>query len=489
VKTLEEIPMLAGARPVLGHLGALRRQRLEFVTSWATDVERIARFSSPVAPGFIVNHPEVLSELLVEKARAFEKSLMTRFSLGPLAGEGLFTSRYDLWKKQRKLMAPLFQPAQLRRYANDMIACTERGIAEWRDGETRELLRETTRMTMSIAGKTLFDADTFSEADSLGAALTASFDWAADNAPSPLAVGHLALRQLLIKAGKPELGAKFERPVFLFGERGRKLKEAIALLDDRVQRMIDERRAHAMQTDTQRDLLSKLLAARDQDDGSTMTDKQVRDEVLTLFTAGHETTATALAWSIYCLCRHPAIYEAMQREVDALPGEPTIEDLPRLDLTLRVFKETLRLYPPAFLLARQAHEAVSLDDVMIPVGAIVLFAPYALHRKADLWPDPERFDPDRFLARAESARHRLSWLPFGAGPRVCIGNHFAMMEAQLVLAKLLRSAEFELVGEEAPLPLATLRPKYGMRVRIRLRRPRENAKAPSPPLDRTSAGA
>ena len=217
------------------------------------------------------------------------------------------------------------------------------------------------------------------------------------------------------------------------------------------------------------DLLSRLLAARD-DEGGRMSDKQVRDEVLTLFVAGHETTATALAWSIHCLCNHPEIAEAVQREADALPGPPTFADLPRLPLALRVFKEALRLYPPVYFFGRQAIEPVTVDGVSLPRDTVVLIAPHALHRRPELYPDPERFDPDRFLPEREAARPKLAWLPFGAGPRVCIGNHFAMMEGQLVLAELLRHARFEAIGVDTPDPGATLRPSSGMKMRVRLRR-------------------
>jgi cytochrome P450 len=493
MRLLRDVPMLPGAAPVVGHLREMRRDRIGFVSRLAHHVDRMARIASPLADAIVVNHPEVLQELLVEKARVFEKSHITRFSLAPLGGEGLFTSRYSLWKRQRKLMAPLFQPSQIHAYASAMVECAARGMAGWRDGEELELLRETTRITMSIAGKTLFDTDTFGEADAIGAALTTALDWVADSAPSPIAIAHLAVRKALVNGGRllladerktfsdaagdhalVELGERFERPIFLPGEGGRELRAAIALLDRRVQRMIDERRAAPGRTD---DLLSHLLAARDEDDGGAMSDKQVRDEILTLFIAGHETTSTALAWTVHCLARHPAVYDAVEREVDALEGEPTFADLPRLGLTLRAFKEALRLYPPVYLIGRQANEASSLDGVSLPYDTIAILSAYALHRRPDLWPDPERFDPDRFLPEREAKRHRLAWLPFGAGPRVCIGNQFAMMEGQLVLAKLLRHARFTPTLDEVPLASATLRPAHGMPVRVRLRAARRTERA------------
>jgi cytochrome P450 len=201
-----------------------------------------------------------------------------------------------------------------------------------------------------------------------------------------------------------------------------------------------------------------------------MSDRQVRDEILTLFVAGHETTATGLAWTIYSLCKNPAVYEAVQREVDALDHDPTTKDLGRLELCARVFKEALRLYPPVYVVGRDAQEAVTLGGYEIPPYSQVAYSAWAIHRSPHVWSDPLRFDPSRFTPEREAKRHRYAWVPFGAGPRICIGNHFAIMEAQLALAFMLRRASFELLGEEEPDPsAATLRPRHGVRARVRLR--------------------
>ncbi len=470
---LDSIPQLSGAVPVLGHLAEMQH-RMRFVKHLGREVDRVMRVRSiGRMPLVAVNHPDTIQELLVERHRVFEKSHMIRFALYPLVGEGLFTSRGDLWKRQRRLMAPLFHPGKLSAFGDDMVACADRTISSWADGEERVLLRETTRITMSVAGKTLFQADTFGEADDIGEALTTALDFTADNAPSVLSVSHLLLHRFLhgiarrIDAPAVEaLATRLERPLFVPGAEGRRLRKAIAFLDDTVQRMIDSRRASGV---SRGDLLSRLLEVRDEDDGERMSDKQVRDEVLTLFVAGHETTATALAWSLYLLGRHPDIYAAAQAEADALGHTPSAADLPRLPLLLRIFKEALRLYPPVYFDGRQASADTSLDGVECPEGTVVLFAPYILHRRADLWPDPDRFDPDRFLPDAEARRSRYAWLPFGAGPRICIGMGFALMEGQLILARMLQRARFTLLGDEVPEPSATLRPKHGVPVRIALR--------------------
>lgn len=505
MQTFDDLPLIPGAEPFLGHMRIMRRDRVAFVAEINRHVDRMSRFGSPGTKALIVNHPEVIQEYLVEKAKIFEKSFITRFSLGPLGGEGLFTSRYnESWKKQRRLMAPLFQPAQVRTYATAMVDCATKGLAHWQDGQDIELLRETTRITMAVAGKTLFDVDTLGESDAIGEALQVALDWMAMNAPSPLSVTHMLLRKALRGAGRrvfggrdtddsasgepppserdpnrakarerereavkdflTKLGERFEQPVFVVGEHGRKLRKAIALLDEQVQRMIESHRKNPHSND----VMSRLLSARDED-GEAMSDRQVRDEVLTLFVAGHETTATALAWTVHCLVKNPDVYRDVQREVDALAGDPTYEDLPKLGLTLRVFKESMRLYPPVYLIARQCTVPTTLDGVSLARDTLALTSTYSLHRRADLWPDPERFDPDRFLPKAEAKRHRLAWLPFGAGPRVCIGNGFALMEGQLLLAKMLRHASFEPTLDEVPLGSATLRPAHNMPMRIRLR--------------------
>lgn len=474
---ISAMPVLSGARRLMGHTQSLREDRMGFVRRIERDGLPLARLTVPIGEACVVADPAALQEILVDKARSFEKADMTRWTLYPIAGEGLFTSRGDLWRRQRKLMAPLFVPAQLKRYADDMVACTERDMASWKDGAIVQVARETTRITMSIAGKTLFDADTFGEADAIGAALTVALEWTSSHAGSPLSIAHIltgrAVRQLA--AGRKgvlgrlltDAGQRLEGPVLVPGREGRELRAAVAVLDGRVQRMIDDRRSSA---GTRDDLLSKLLAARDDDDGgATMSDKQVRDEVLTLFVAGHETTANGLAWVLDLLARHPEWAARVEEEVDAVGPRPTLADLPRLALTGRVFKEALRLYPPVYAFSRQATEPVVIAGYAMPSETVILVCTWALHRRPDLWPDPSLFDPDRFLPENEAGRHRLAWLPFGAGPRICIGHHFAMMEGQLVLATLLARARFEALGPVEPDPHATLRPAGSMPMRVRLR--------------------
>ena len=465
---------------------AFRDDRLSVLRAMIEEREPVGRIGAMAGTVVLVSAPDQVHEVLVEKARCFEKSPVLRMALYPLAGLGLFTSEGELWKRQRKLMSPIFQIAQIKRFAAQMSECAERAAATWRDGETLDIAHETTRIAMAVAGKTLFDIDTFDETDEIGEALTVALHWTGEQATSvPMLLQARLRTRLMLLADRvpPPLRDRLSRltermldPVLLPGERTRRVKRALGVLERRVARMIADRRGSAGARD---DLLSLLLAARDEDDGATMSDRQVRDEVLTLFVAGHETTATALAWAIMLLCQNPAQYARARDEALACPGVPGHDDLPRLAFNLRVFKESLRLYPPVFLFGRQAITEVEVGGYLLPKGTICIFSPYAMHRRPDLWPDPARFDPDRFTPEAEAARPRSSYYPFSLGPRTCIGNHFALMEGPLVLATLLRRADFELVDPRGaePDPQATLRPAGGIRVRVKLRAPREAAAA------------
>ena len=475
---LDAMPLAPGGEGLLGHNRDFRNDRLGILRSISESLHPVLRLRLPF-PGIravAVNDPDVAQEVLVEKAKSFDKSDMLRFCLWNLAGEGLFTSNGELWRRQRKLLAPLFTPRALEAYAGDMVQCAERTVSGWADGQTLLLAHETTRLTMGVAGKTLFDADTFSEADEIGSALTVALGWTGWIMARPYAVAHVISRRALLRAAarmqsgtRARLEAAARRlqgPVALFGGRGRGLARAIAFLDDHVQKMIDERRRSA--GCERSDLLTRLLEAKDEN-GARMSDRQVRDEVLTLFVAGHETTATGLAWTLYYACRDPDLYAAIEQEADAVGDAPSVLDLPRLGLCLRAFKEALRLQPPVYVFGRDSREPVTIAGYELPVPTNVMLSPWALHHSARLWRDPERFDPARFLPEREAAQHRYAYLPFGAGPRVCLGNHFAYMEAQLALAVLLRRYRFELLGEDEPEPSATLRPKHGVRVRVRRR--------------------
>lgn len=479
--SLDHIPLLPGAHRRLGHAPEFRDARFSLLERMQAQSSPVLRLRFPAREVVLLNSPRAVYEVLVAKARSFEKSPLARAALYPLAGEGLFTSEGALWRRQRRLMAPLFHRAQIDAFAPLITQCAERTCARWRDGDVLDVAAETTHIAMAVAGRTLFGIDTSDDTNRIGDALTIALDWASRGSSRSLALAlQVELRLALLRdsqgsrlfqRARARLAAELEAPILWPTRRNRELARAIALLDAQVRRMIDQRRASE---DRAPDLLTHLLQAQDEDDGTTMTDKQVRDEILTLFVAGHETTANGLAWAIYLLARDRELYARARAAVDALGGaRPTLADIPRLGFLDRVFREALRLYPPVYLFARMASEDVVIDGHPLPARSIVLLSPYSIQRRADLWPEPARFDPDRFSPELEAARPRGAWFPFGDGPRICIGAYFALLEAPLVLATLLQRADFELTRDAEILPetTATLRPAGGIPVRLKLREP------------------
>ncbi len=473
MRVLRSIPELGSLRE---QLRVARNDRLGGLGQIGADQRDLVRFSSLFGNVVLVNTPDLAHTVLVRNAKHFEKSAVLRGALYPLAGEGLFTSEGELWRAQRKLMAPLFQPDAIAGYAGAMIDGASRVVDTWSDGATIDMARETTRIAMSVAGKTLFDIDTFEDADALGDALTTVLEWvgtATGSAPmviqarASVMLGRIADRSPRFETRLRQLSRRAMIPIRFPGARTRALEAALDFLERRVRRMIAERRADP---GDRADLLSRLLAARDADSGTAMSDKQVRDEVLTLFVAGHETTANALAWSLMLLCQNPDWHARARAEARAI-ATPSAADPAALPILTRVFKEALRLYPPVYIFGRVASRETEIDGYAIPKGSVVLVSPFALHRRPDLWPEPERFDPDRFLPEAEAARARTAYLPLGAGPRVCIGSTFALTEGPLVLATVLGRADVALANPRGaePEPVATIRPKNGLPMRVELR--------------------
>ncbi len=476
----DSIPLAPGAN-WLGHAHRLKGDRLTFLRELGQvgPLVQTRFFNRPV---LFVGAPEVAHELLVEKAASFEKSPGIRLLLRDLAGEGLFTSEGDLWKRQRRLMSPLFHPSQLATYTGTMNTEARRALQRFVSGSQIDLLRESTRITMSVVGATLFGADTFNEAEEIGEALTTLLSWVDAQSASPMMTLQIVLIEAVEQLRARTRGrlselftaaeSRLREPFLLRGRHTPERQRAMRILDDRIHAMIRERRDHVT---TRKDLLTRLLLARDGEGGSTaqgMTDKQLRDEVNTLFVAGHETTATTLAWCFYLLARSPEARARVQAEADAFgPQGPAQPEPQRLEYTTRVFKEALRLYPPVIILARRALEPVTLGGIALPARTLVMVSPYTIHFQPATWPDPDRFDPDRFLPAQEAARPKSAWLPFGLGPRVCIGNHFALLEGPIVLATLLRRARFDIDPSRRIEPdlFATLRPRGGVPATVHLR--------------------
>jgi len=389
------------------------------------------------------NSSETVGALLVQHGDDVRKGKSLRLYLRPVIGDGLLGSDPAVHRQQRKIVAPAFRPGRVAGYADVMVRRASEAQRSWRDGTTVDVARAMTRLTLGIIGELLFSADLLDQADALSTSLLIALRYASSQLATPL---HISLT--------------WPTPGHI------RVRRAIDRLDKTIYRMIAERRAN--DTDMG-DLLSMLLLARAEDDSSQLSDAQVRDEAMTLFTAGHETVAAGLAWTWMLLMRHPDVYERLRVEVDReLDGRlPTAADLPRLPYTLQVFKESLRLYPPAYILSRQAIRDVDLAGYAVPAGKVVIVCPYTLHRRADYFPDPERFDPERFSPEAERRLPRHAYLPFGAGSRVCLGNHFALMEGHLLLATIAQSVTFVPLGQRVePEPGMNLRPKNRVMARV-----------------------
>ncbi len=384
-KTLPQIASL----PLVGNLLDLNKDPLAFLRRVARTGDACGLRFGPF-PHILFNHPQHAHSILLEHAQDFDKGAALHALLRVAIGDGLFSSEGAFHQRQRRLIAPPFQPRHIVQYAGLMGALSDQFQRSWPEEAT---------------------------------------------------------------------------------PRNRRARQAIQAGRACLQRLIAERRQPLV---ARQDVLSLLLQARDAE-GQAMTDEQVIAECLTLFVAGYETTATALTWTWYLLCQHPEAYEQMQEEVDTiLQGRtPTYDDLAQLPYCLQVFKEALRLYPPAHILSRRAVRAVEIDGYPVPQGWSVLVVPYLLHRREDFFPDPEHFDPTRFSPQREQQLPRYAYLPFGAGPRICIGLHFAMMEGHLLLASLAQRSRFSLLPgqriEPDPLHNLILRPSGPVHV-LRTRR-------------------
>jgi cytochrome P450 len=428
------------------HLIAMRRDPLAFLTRLAAWGDVVGVELGPMRV-HLVSRPDLVRDVLVTHHRAFHKGIGLQRAKR-LLGEGLLTSEGELHRRQRRLVQPAFHHQRIAAYAAAMVDHAGRTSARWEalaaagGGRVRvDAHAEMMRLTLAIVGRTLFDRDVGDRADAIGRALEAS----------------LSLFQRLGTMPFAELLERLPLPGNL------RFRAARRELDDLVYGMIRERRASP---GDRGDLLSMLLLAADDESGAPMSDVLLRDEVMTLVLAGHETTANALTWCWLLLARHPDAEARLQRELEGALGEreATAADLPALPYARAIVSESLRLFPPAWVIGRRAREDVELDGYLIPAGSIVLVSPWVMHRDVRWYAEPERFDPGRWLEGAEAARPRFAFFPFGGGPRICVGEQFAWTEATLVLATLARRWRLRL-APEAPVelrPSITLRPAAGL---------------------------
>ena len=431
-------------------LGPLNNNPLEYFTKVAREYGDVAGLRVLNFKTVFINHPSLIEEVLVTNARKYSKGRVLRANRH-VFGEGLLTSEGDFWLRQRRLAQPAFHRARVASYAATMVDYTERMVQGWRGGEERDAHQEMMRLTLEIVAKTLFDADVEGDAQEVGKSL-----------------------ELLL-----EIGANFRRTIFvphwLPTPTNLRVRREVKQIEKILYRIIAERRASGRDAG---DLLSMLLSAQDED-GSRMTDRQLRDETITLFLAGHETTASTLSWTWWLLARHPAVEAKLHAELDAVLGDraPTLDDLPKLRYTGHLITESLRLYPAAWGMARLVVEDHEIAGYAVTKGMGVAMAQWVVHRDPRWYDAPEEFRPERWEDDLLKRLPRFAYFPFGGGPRQCIGNAFALMEAALILATIARKFRFLLVANHPVVPLAsiTLRPRHGVRVTLESRQPKETA--------------
>jgi cytochrome P450 len=429
-------------RPFLGALIRPGRDPLALFTSFARTYGDITHFRMAGEQVYFLNHPQYIRDVLVTYQKNFTKSRGLERAKRFL-GEGLLTSEGATHLRQRRLLQPAFHRERISTYGGVMVEHAERMRRRWTPGATFDVAREMMRVTLSIVGKTLFDSDVESKADEVGVAMAevmATFWFTL-----------LPFQGLIERLPLPVL------------RRGRASRER---LDRLIYAMIAERRAGG---GDRGDLLSMLLAAQDHEGGTGgLSDLQVRDEALTLLLAGHETTANALTWTWYLVSQHPDVERRLHEELDGvLEGRlPTVADLPRLPYVERLVTESMRLYPPAWIIGRRAIEPYEVAGYVLPRRAMLFMSPYVMQRDERFFSHPERFDPDRWTAGMRAALPKFAYFPFGGGTRQCIGEQFAMMELVLVTATVAQQWTLRLVSGHpvATQPLITLRAKHGMKM-------------------------
>lgn len=419
---------------------AFRRDPLAFLSAMHARYGDVVHWRIGPRRMYLFAHPEAVRDVLVTNHRNFIKSLALQRAR-VLLGHGLLTSEGEFHLRQRRLAQPAFHRERIAEYGDTMVRLAARTAESWQAGASMDVAREMNRLTLAIAGETMFGASVEGEADHIASALTDA----------------LGLFSRLTNPFAPLLD-RLPVPGTL------RMRRARERLDATILRAVAARRAGG---EERADLLGLLLAARDTEgDGGAMTDAQLRDELLTIFLAGHETTANALSWTWHLLSRHPDAEARLHDEVDTvLAGRlPTAADLPRLPWTRAVLAESMRVFPPAWAIGRQPLEDFTREGFRIRAGSVVFLAPWVTHRDPRWWSDPTAFRPERWTPEAEAALPRMAYFPFGGGPRKCIGEGFAWMEGVLVLATL--ASRWRLRGEPGHTPgtepLITLRPRGGV---------------------------
>jgi cytochrome P450 len=438
---------------LLGVLPEVRRDALGLLMRTARQYGDVARYRLGPMTSHLISHPDGVRHVLQEHVKNYTKDHFSYRLVARVAGNGLITSQGSFWLRQRRLAQPAFHRQRISAMADAMTRTTAAMLERWdahaARGEAVGMVEEMMRLTLTIVGAALFGTSVGDKARVVGAAF---------NVLSEQTVTRFRTMRLL----PPVLPTRYDR----------EFRAANRTLHGAVMDIISERRRS---NEDRGDLLSMFMLARDEETGETMTDEQLRDEVLTMLVAGHETTATTMSWVWALLDQHPDVEAKLHAELDAVLGGrlPTAADVARLGYTRMVVEEAMRLYPPVYILSRAVKEDDVIGGFRIPAGTSVDLSPYITHRHPDFWERPEEFLPERFSPEASAQRPRYAYFPFSGGPRQCIGNGFAMMEAQLILATVAqRFRPRRLPGQVLePEQLITLRPKGGLPMHLERRAP------------------
>jgi cytochrome P450 len=433
---------------LLGNLRQMAANPLQAFYDWHRDYGDLVSFRLATRQFYLFSHPKLIEQALIRQSDIFKKIYTPEKPTGIalILGQGLVTSQGDLWQRQRQLMQPVFQRSNVTTLLPLMVTAGNNMLNRWRqlgEGAHLNLSNEMTRLTLEVITQTMFSTSVLDKIEHISPSLDTLLRYAIKSIVNPLTL-----------------------PLYVPTPANQKFKLALGTIDDVIYGIIDQRRAASSERN---DLLDMLLKARDDSSGEKMTDKQIRDEVITIFSAGHETTANLLSWTLYLLARHPDILARVRQELDGLlQGRiPNAEDLQQLAYTRAVLSESMRLRPPAGFLLRKVNKDTEVDGYLLKAGRSAIFSIYNLHHHADFWQQPEQFNPDRFLL----PQKKYSFIPFGTGERICIGSHFALMESQLLLSMIDQHCDLQLLDpNEVEIEMAvTLRPKGGIPVRINWR--------------------
>lgn len=441
MKTTIDLPGPTG-NWLSGNWPEFRKDMLEFFHKYTAVYGDIYQFRLFAMRFCVVNSPQLLHEIFVEKNDSFIKSWNMR-QLKMAFGNGLVTSSGEFWKQQHRIVQPAFRRAKLHKYAQQMIDIIDRVVGEWQDGQTFDIHGEMVKITLQIVSKTLFNIDTQQDVQRVKDSI-----------------------DVIVKQFASITSSRIPIPFIVPTPQNLKVMKIFFQFPHNARRMIRARKKLGYLDD----LISDLFKAQQE---LGVTDKQVLDEVFTLLVVGHETTATSLTWAFYLIAKHPEVQEKIQDEIQRVIGKRNIEveDIGKLTYTSNVVKETLRLYPPLWAIGRETIEDVHIGKHLIPKGVQVLMVQHVVHRDPRYFPDPQKFQPQRWEDGLEKKIPKYVYFPFGGGPRVCIGNHYNMIESTLILATAIQKFDIQMLKDRGTelLPSITLQPRHKVYITVRQR--------------------